>query len=155
MLLNRTWQKRRVIVTRDIISFSFLEEDAQIDYIPLAEVFFVREMRDTADFNTVLSDHGHDEPSQVLHVLQIATEREGYNSGRAYYVRALSTQACEKLLHHLNKSAKAARRAAEAKNTFRRTQYRLRIVYHSGFFQATMALMICAVSEPGEPLLST
>ena len=146
MLLNRSWQKRRLIATKEIISFSFIEEDKQIDYIPLAEVAFVKEMRDTADFNTVLSARSdHDNSNQAEHVLQIATDRDGHNSGRAYYVKALTTEDFNKLLRHLNKSAKVARKAAEAKNAFRRTQYRVRIIYESKPFQAIMALMICAV----------
>ncbi len=135
-----------MILTKSVISFSFTSEDTELDYIPLAEVRFVMEMRDTADFNTLLSDPGQHDASNGLHVLQIATEPNGHNSGRAYYVRASSKESCEKLLNQLNRGAKEARKAAEAKNAFRKTQYNVRKVYESQLFQAFTAAMISAVS---------
>ncbi len=39
-----TWQPRRVVITREIISFAFDEDDVELDYIPLADVEFVKLM---------------------------------------------------------------------------------------------------------------
>jgi hypothetical protein len=135
-------------ITKDIISFAYIGNETEIDYIPLAEVRFAKEMRDTADFNQLLSGQGgqQDEDDESMHVVQIATEMDGHNSGRAYYVRAHSKESCLELLQHINVNAKAARRAAEAKNAFRRTQYRVRKIYQSRPFQVIVAIMICAVS---------
>lgn len=105
-------------------------------------------MRDTADFNLPSADDAHDSSSEATHVLQIATDSNGHNSGRTYYIRAKSIEDYEKILTNINKSAKKARKAAEAKNMFRRVQYNVRKVYESNPFQAIVALMICAVILP-------
>ena len=137
-----------MVTTKEIISFSFIGQDTEIDYIPLAEVEYVKEMRDIADYNMPHTDHAHDGLSEAMHVLQIATDPNGHNSGRSYYLRAKSTEKYEHLLKNINKGAKVARRAVEAKNTFRRVQYRVRKVYESNVFQAVVALMIGGVCPP-------
>ena len=137
-----------MVATKEIISFSFLDQETEIDYIPLAEVQYVKEMRDTADFNLPHADNAHDGSSEAMHVLQIATDPNGHNSGRAYYLRAKSTENYEHILKSINKGAKVARRAAEAKNTFRRVQYKVRKMYESNAFQAVVAIMIGGVCPP-------
>jgi hypothetical protein len=42
--LSRIWQMRRVIITRDVMSFALMDDDDEIDFIPLAEVTSVDEM---------------------------------------------------------------------------------------------------------------
>ena len=37
--------QRRVVVTKNIISFAFIGEEHQIDHVPLSEVEFVKEMK--------------------------------------------------------------------------------------------------------------
>ena len=46
MVLFRTWQLRRMIITRDVVSFAFADDDVEIDEIPLSEVDYVIEMKE-------------------------------------------------------------------------------------------------------------
>ena len=47
----RIWQMRRVIITRDVMSFALMDDDDEIDFIPLAEVTSVDEMCGMEDAN--------------------------------------------------------------------------------------------------------
>ena len=144
----RTWQVRRIIITKEIISFSFVGEGTEIDYIPLEEVDFVKEMKDDVDVNIRKVDHGEQDTGDGtrMHAIQIATDREGHNSGRDYYIQVPSKDVYDKLSDHMRKSAKAAKKRAEAQTAFRRSQYKVRKVYESKACQVLVALMISAVS---------
>ena len=72
--MNRTWQRRRVVETKDEISFAFVDgTEGRIDYIPFAEVKYVKEMKEqiSDDYDT----------KHELCILQIATAEDGHNSG--------------------------------------------------------------------------
>ena len=137
---------RRIIVTKEIISFSFVDSETELDYIPLDEVDFVREMKDDVDVNLNV-DQGEQDYSDGahLHAFQIATDMEGHNSGRDYYVQVASKDSCDRLSDCLRKSSKAAKKRAEAHTAFRRSQYRVRKVYESKPCQVLVALTISAV----------
>ena len=135
----REWQPRRVIITKEIISFAFTDgSENQIDHIPFAEVDFVKEMEDIAGDKRKV----HDDRFR----LQIATVANGYNSGRAYYLSTTTQTQLDELIEKMSKNAKAARIRAEAKTVFRKLQLKIRIRYESNHFQGWMALMIGAVS---------
>ena len=102
---NRVWQMRRVVITKDVISFAFVDEDAQIDYIPFAEILHVKEMADAGD------DAEEDE-GKYSHVMQIATRDDGYNSGRIYYLSTSSKEELDLLITELQSKAKKAHMAA-------------------------------------------
>ena len=138
----REWQKRRVVITKEIISFAFVGEDNQIDYIPLSEVDFVKEMKNAAAQND--NDDGEIDET---HKLQIATLPTGYNSGRAYYLATKNRDEFTLLLTQLSKLAKIERKKAEAKTFFGMVQLKVRKRYESSYFQGVMALMIMSVGK--------
>ena len=77
-LYRRSWQPRRVVITREIISFSFAHDDVELDYIPLADIDFVKTMRDSSDGR--LKPSPSRQPDAEQQALQIATSRDGYKS---------------------------------------------------------------------------
>jgi hypothetical protein len=86
-LLHREWQERRVIVTKETISFAIIGEDQVVDEIPLAEIDAVEEILDesqrTAD-ESLLSLQEMEKVRRFRFALQITTSPGGYNSGRTY-----------------------------------------------------------------------
>ena len=99
--------------------------------------------------------------------LQIATAKDGHNSGRLYYLQADANEQMEDLKQFIQVfyladlflsweedfwwntefqvNAKAARKRAEARTIFRRWQGRVRKIYESQPFQAIVASFISAV----------
>ena len=135
--------QRRVVITKNIISFAFVGEDHQIDHIPLSEVEFVKEMK-VFDAPTE-DDKQEEESSDDPHKLQIATLPTGYNSGRVYYLATRDRDEFTRLLAKLSRLAKAARKRAEAHTLFRKMQLKVRKRYEANPVQWLMALMIMAV----------
>jgi len=147
LLLNRTWQLRRMVVSRQRISFAYEDEEEEIDYIPLAEVEFITTMRDLGDSNmvpTVDDARTSIDDSNAINTMQIATTSEGHNSGRAYYIQPTSKKFFDPLMNFLIKTVKSEKKRAEARTGFQRSQYRVRRIYESLPFQASVALMIGA-----------
>lgn len=128
---------RRVVITKQKISFAFVGEEAQIDHIPFAEIVYIKEMTDA-------TGDGFDD-EKFSHAMQIATRDDGYNSGRMYYVSTDSSEALQDLMSDLAKKAEVARVHAEAHTTFRKFQLEVRKRYESRKFQGFMALLIIAV----------
>lgn len=138
---NRKWLMRRVVITKDQISFAFVDEEAQIDHIPFAEVLHVKEMLEApAEASSESEDS-----TKFRNVLQIATNNDGYNSGRIYYLSTDSQETLKELITDLTKKAKTARVQAEARTGFRKLQRIVRNRYDSAQFQGLMALLIAAV----------
>jgi hypothetical protein len=131
---------RRVVVTKEEISFAFVGEEAQIDHIPFAEILYIKEMTDAAS-----DDHYDEESKKFSHAMQIATRDDGYNSGRIYYLSTESKEALDNLISDLAKKAKSARIQAEARTSFQKFQLGVRERYESRKFQGFMALLIIAV----------
>ena len=116
----RVWQRRRVILTKDVISFAFEGDENQIDYIPLAEVEFAKETK-------IDPQDAENRDVDDLYKMQIATLHTGYNSGRVYSLGSKDHALFLLLLSEITKNAKAARcpaprarRAAPAPMTLRR-----------------------------------
>ena len=82
---------------------------------------------------------------------QIRTLVNGYNSGRAYYLKASNEQECANLINTLTASTLAAKKAKEAKTRFEKSQERVRVVYRSGICQGITATMIVAVLHTHSP----
>ncbi len=142
----RIWKARRVVITKDVISFAFINEDIEIDSIPLAEITSVKVIRES-DINTkgsfrILVEDESDEPP----LLQISTERDGHNSGRAYYLRSESKETLDSLCDVVRVNAKAARKRAQARTGFQRAQYYVRKMYKAKIIRWTINLFIGAVS---------
>ncbi len=140
LLVYRVWQMRRVVITKEEISFAFVGEEAQIDHIPFAEILYIKEMVDA-----VSNDQTDEDNMKYSHVMQIATRDDGYNSGRIYYLSTESKEALADLISDLAKKAKICRIQAEARTGFQRFQLRVRKRYESRKFQGFMALLIVMV----------
>ena len=136
----RVWQTRRVVITKEEISFAFVGEESQIDHIPFAEIVHIKEMAEAAS-----DDHHDEESKRFSHVMQIATRDDGYNSGRIYYLSTDSKEDLDELISDLVKKAKSARVQAEARTSFQKFQLGVRERYESRKFQGFMALLIIAV----------
>ena len=131
---------RRVVITKEEISFAFVGEEARIDHIPFAEILYIKEMTDAAG-----DDHNDDESKKFSHAMQIATRDDGFNSGRIYYLSTESKEALDELISDLEQKAKIARIQAEARTKFQKIQFKVRKRYESRKFQGFMALLIIAV----------
>mmetsp|Transcript_49787 Transcript_49787/g.130995 ORF Transcript_49787/g.130995 Transcript_49787/m.130995 type:complete len:431 (+) Transcript_49787:34-1326(+) len=141
LLLNRTWQPRRFIMTRDALHFAFSQDEVEIDHIPLAEIASSGIMKDCD--NAAGGKNGRRQstagrrnsaaaiPSIGLHIIHIATEIGGYNSGRAYYLQAESNEMTDRLLLEIQENSKAARDRMASRNILRRAQRRLKAIFDS------------------------
>ena len=121
--------------------------DEEIDRIPLIGVDFVK-----AHFETVgMQGDGADEgsKSQDYFCLQIATNPEGYNSGRTYTFRTYSKELYDEVLPFLTKLFKKAKRRARANTVFRKCQWQVKKVYSNNICQSIMAVVIMGVSRLG------
>ena len=90
--------------------------------------------------------------SRLNNVLQIKTAADGLSSGRTYYISTRSNSNAadcrQALVKQLSAQARIARRKAEAKSRFRRSQDKVKAVQSSMPFQLCMASLIIAVSIP-------
>ena len=137
-----------MIITKEVISFAFVKDELEIDYIPLSEVEFIKEMKDIGDRRSSVGQAlvaAEYSKSSTSHTIQISTTKNGHNSGRAYYIQIESQEKLESLLEFLQTNSKAARKRLEARNLFRMSQYRVRKVYESYPVQCFIALLIAAV----------
>jgi hypothetical protein len=168
--MDRTWQIRRVVVTKQTLSFALRDDDIERDYIPLSEVSRVEQMRGAEESEpnklSQKSSRGlqilqksHSADSQEIERLdkdstsrlfvnafQIATIPDGHNSGRSYYLQAESSEVKRKIIKQLQLLTESARKRAEAKSLFRQAQDRVRGIYITWIFQSGAALLIVAVS---------
>ena len=96
--------------------------------------------------NTFLSQ------ARLSNVLQIKTTLDGLNSGRTYYLstRSLANAiVCKQNIHkQLLSLVKTAKRKAEAKTRYQRSQDQVKAVQSSTMFQVTMATLIIVVTVP-------
>ena len=136
----RHWRTRRVVITKDMISFAFVKNEAQIDHILLSEILHVKEMAEAG------REHCDPENTRKFsHVMQIATRPDGFNSGRIYYLSTDTKKELDDLISDLNKKVIVSRAEAEARTWFRKLQRSVRRRYESAEFQSFMALLIAAV----------
>ena len=81
-----------------------------------------------------------DEP---IHVIQLRTIENGYNSGRTYYFKADTEEACNEWISRLRAvSDNAVMLKLAGPSTFRRTRYRIRKFYESSMVQTFVAMLI-------------
>ena len=137
------------MLTKDVIAFAFKDSEIEIDYIPLADVDFVSEMKNSVDTNLISEDQ---DDHETLPALQIATTRLGHNSGRAYYVQTNTFEEMAHLQNLLKRLVVLAKQREEASNLFRFWQLRTRKAYESNLMQAFIALVIAAVTARGRYL---
>mmetsp|Transcript_67340 Transcript_67340/g.179747 ORF Transcript_67340/g.179747 Transcript_67340/m.179747 type:complete len:641 (-) Transcript_67340:424-2346(-) len=133
--VRRAWQMRRMVITKDQACFAFPGDDVQLDYIPLAEIELIIEMKDNV--NELMDDDG-------VHALQLHTDKDGHNSGRSYYIQADSKEGLELIRNTFKILVKAAKRSSEHRTAFRMLQYKVKKVYVSSWFQGLVAILIAA-----------
>ena len=87
---NREWQRRRAVVTRNIISFALLGEEYVVDEIPLAEIDSIDDMVDSTRpaGGSTLSLEDMEKARVFKYALQIVTNKLGHNAGRTYFLQA-------------------------------------------------------------------
>ena len=161
---------RRVVITKERLSFALLGDESEIDFIPLSEVISIEEMCGGEEDNTAgqqgrlktllqksialgfdneleLQDDEDSTSRLFVNAIQIATIADGYNSGRSYYLQAESSEDKQKIIEQLRALTEIARKRAEVKTLFRKVQDRVRKVYNTRIFQCSAALLIVAVSQ--------
>lgn len=99
---------------------------------------------ENVDLNLKNMFHRRFAPSQT-NTMEIKTIREGYNSGRTYYLRSKIDADSRKLIESLSSLAKNARRKAEARSQLEMVQLKFRNFYNSSSFQAIIVLLITTV----------
>ena len=132
---------RRVIITKDCISFAFVKKLEEIDRIPLEGVDYVKSSDELGSKLEIIEDS-----SSLQYVLQVATNPDGHNSGRSYYLRTNSKETFEEIFPLLSNYARVARERAQASTYFRRAQLRVRSIYQHIICQSIFALIIFGVS---------
>ena len=141
---TRAWQPRRVIISSESIHFTFQQETTEIDHIPLAEVNGIQEI----DHEEVQCDVNEDNgTADKYYVVQIGTTAEGYNSGRAYYLRCDSKKAFDELLEQIRQYAKAAKKKAQAHTLFQSAQCKAKKISSSFVFQSWAVMIIGLVNQ--------
>ena len=134
------WQNRRVVITKDCLSFAFVNHHEEVDRIPLSGIEYIKANEEIGAMDIeVESSHEH-------FCLQIATDPDGLNSGRSYYLRTSSKKTYDELFPILVKYTKAARKHAQASTWFQRVQVRVRKIYGRFICQSIFAMIIIGVS---------
>ncbi len=151
--LCSTWDRRRIVFTKKIIAFSNASDDKVIDVIPLHEVASIRETSlnheviadDASELSGTHISHDDFAAVSIKNVLEIETNPEGYNSGRAYRIKAKSALDFRKIFDDLTQLSANAREGAQAKSKFKKSQERVGKVFNSNPFQRFLAILIFAV----------
>jgi hypothetical protein len=136
------------VVTKEQISFAFDDEDIEIDHIPLSEISSILSIKQSevgAIDDTQNIDMDSD--SQESRALEIATERDGHNSGRVYFLRFNSEAILDVVQETIKLNAKGARKRARAHNLFQRAQYQVKKVYKSRVSRLLINCLISMVSS--------
>ena len=120
--------------------------DDEIDRVPLAGVDLVKQYDENASIEQATAQP-HD-----YYYLQIATNPEGYNSGRTYHLRTQSKSMHEQVVPLLSKFSKDARRRAESSTVFRKSQIQVKKIYERTVCQAAIAIIILGVSARPETI---
>ena len=119
------------------MGFAMKGNDLMIDHIPLAEIESVRAM-DALEGQDI-------DRNKFSNALMITTIPQGHNSGRTYYLQAESAPLCTELVAQLAKVSRSARKRAEAKTQFAKSQFKVREIFESPPFQLVSALLIISV----------
>jgi hypothetical protein len=134
-----------VVITKEEVSLAFVNQNEEIDRIPLDQVDFVREFIDTSDEASKALEPEEDNLESSWHIMQIATDVHGYNGGRSYYLRSNSKYTMDNLIVLLQKLVFEAKESADSRNLFWRAQHEGLKIYHSTAVQSVIALLIAGV----------
>ena len=78
--------------------------------------------------------------------LEIRTDRDGHNSGRAYHIRTESGAGCRRIAGDLSRLSRVARRRFRLRTAWERCQDRLKSAYDSAWVQALVGALILSVT---------
>ena len=135
----RVWQKRRVVVTSELIAFAIPGEDSVVDKIFLKEVDLVKNM---SRFNSGVDG------VKFQNAIMITTLPDGYNGGRTYYLQDETREGCASLESLISRLARAASARAEATTGLAKIRQYSRHIFNSRLFQWSSAFLILAVRAP-------
>ena len=112
----------------------------EIDRVPLVGVDYVKpyEENETMEADT--------NELQDFYYFQIATNPDGYNSGRTYNLRTKSKAMHDEVVPLLSKFSEDAKRRALSSTMFRKSQLYVRTIYERTVCQSLIALIIVGVS---------
>jgi hypothetical protein len=92
---------------------------------------------------TMTSEGEHEAKSSSLHIIQLRTTDDGYNSGRTYYLRADSDASCNEWCNQLRSAVNQAVLIRDAgPSLFRRAKHHVYRFYHSFMVQSCVAALI-------------
>jgi hypothetical protein len=129
-------------LTRSAMHLAFEATDTELDYIPLAEIVSVDSVSDD-DMGMAFEE----DVQTGQGAIHIATEADGHNSGREYYVRP-SAKDFETFMSCLKRLSHEAKTRRDNHNIIQRAQKRVLTVYESTPVQALAVLMISSASVP-------
>ena len=131
------------MLAKECISFAFVNQNEEIDRVPLTDIDYIK----ASDELGAKSDSDADS-LQKNFVLQVATNPEGHNSGRSYYLRTWSKEVHDDIFPLLDQLVKYARKRSDGSSQFERAQHKVRQIYGHYICQCIFALIIVGVSWP-------
>jgi hypothetical protein len=158
------WKPMQVSLTSAGIFLARVGEDLLRDLIPLFEIVDVRKrniipgetkekpnsevtviglQRGNSSRKMKISALMEDEDDVVLHIIEIRTVEDGYNSGRSYYFNAQSEEECNSWLQRVRtESDRAILQKQAGPSMLRRLRFYLRRVYNHVVTQSIIAMSI-------------
>ena len=138
---------RRFIFTATEIVFAKLNEDTLLDTIPLVDIVGIETMGglEKIEETKSLSESTIENSVSFVNAFQISTKKEGYNSGRKYFLRLDTDEGPSALISALCSAAAAADRTEEGRSKWLKAQEQVREYYNSNWFQGTATFLIMAV----------
>ena len=130
-----------MVISKECISFAFVNQNEEIDRVPLVDVDYIK----ASDEYGAKTDADVDS-LQKNFILQIASNPEGHNSGRSYYLRTWSKEVHEEIFPLLNQLVKNARKRSGGSSAFQRAQRKIRKLYGHFICQSIFAFIIVGVS---------
>ncbi len=122
-----------------------------MDSVPLKEIDRILEMQDGM---ISMKDGVHtkyeasNKTMQSFNTIQIKTIPNGFNSGRAYYLRPRADSpddVCRRIVEQMGGMAESAKKRAIVVSHFKRVQQAMRSLHDSLPFQALVSMLIMAV----------
>ena len=133
------WAKRRMVVTKERVSFAIVDNNAELDRIPFVDIEYIKDSK----VDGPGAGSGIDKSC-----IEIGTKLDGYNSGRTYHIRMKENITSSKLVKTLEKYAKDAARTQSS--YLQRLKSKAQYIYESDIVQSGIALIIMAVRPPNK-----
>jgi hypothetical protein len=151
-----------MVITRQGVYFTLVDEDDVRDFIPLSEIERIAAKHDGDDDNSagqaISAPDEQDIRTKSLKRVktvsayrfffgfQIETSKDGYNSGRTYHVQADSKDNCKNAVTMLAQYSQRAKVAAQKRTEFEKSQQFLLKIHNSIWYQTIATTLILAVN---------